>query len=77
MTLCVDIEVEDWDDDMLENLKKYGMTIVPYGNKSLLSPYMTPFENNTYNYNENIDDSDTCLNITIKKKKSLKIDFHE
>ena len=77
MTLCVNIEVDDWDDDMLTNLKKYGLTIAPYGNKSLLSPDTTQFENNTYNYEESVDDYNSCLNITIKKKKTLKFDFHE
>lgn len=79
MALCVTIEVVDFDDDMLVKLKKYGLTVAPYGETSLLSPDLSIFENSTYNNcdDEIIDDTDLCLNITIKKKKSLQIDFHE
>ena len=79
MTLCVNIEVVDWDDDMLVKLKKYGLTVAPYGETSLLSPDLSGFENSTYNNcgDEIIDDKDLCLKIMIKKKKSLQIDFHE
>ena len=54
-----------------------GLKIIPYGDKSLLYPDIDESKIKMYNYEETTDDYDTCLNITIKKKKSLKIDFHE
>ena len=79
MTLCDTIVVVDWDDDMLAKLKKYGLTVAPYGEIAVLNPDFSSFENSTYNncYDEIIDDKDLCLKIMIKKKKSLQIDFHE
>lgn len=77
MQMCVTIEVDDWDDSMISRLKEYGLTICPYGNKSLLSPDLSKFENQSYDYENTSNDNDDILNIRINHKRKLNIDFKE
>ena len=78
MQQCIDIVVTGTNNvDFICRLKTLGLKIIPYGDKSLLFPDIDESKIKMYNYEETTDDYNTCLNITIKKKKTLKFDFHE
>lgn len=85
MTLCVDIKVvglgdrysKDRDECFRQRLKNLGLTIIPYGCELLLHPDTEAFRDEaTHDYDDVIDTDEPYVNITIRKKKQLKLDFH-
>lgn len=78
MVMCVDIKVISAGDECFrQRLKNLELTIIPYGYELLLHPDTDAFRNEaTHDYDDIIDTDEQYVNINVRKKRQLKLDFH-
>ena len=78
MTMGVDIKVVSAGDECFMNrLKKNGLTVIQHGIELLLYPDLEPFRDEaTHDYEDIVDTDEPCVNISVRRKRQLRLDFH-